>query len=118
MTKIIASPGQRKCRNLFREAVVYAKSVIADKELKKEWQKRLRRRNGVYNEAVKAYMLKDRLAKERDRLLTNRLIRNAFKNHPAMVGVTPAVTPIIAVTPTDTLPQNTNNYAAHYFGSG
>ncbi|MEP7111244.1 MAG: hypothetical protein ABI760_24825, partial [Ferruginibacter sp.] len=40
MTKIIAFPGQRKCRNLFREAVAYAKSVIADKEKKKEWQKR------------------------------------------------------------------------------
>ena len=108
MTKIIASPKQRTCRNLFREAVAYAKIVIADKEKKKEWQKRLRRRNGVYNEAVKAYMLKDKLAKERDRLLTNRLIRNAFKNHPAIVWQTPEVI----------LPQNTNNCAAHYIGSG
>ncbi|MEP7109688.1 MAG: hypothetical protein ABI760_16960 [Ferruginibacter sp.] len=112
MTKIIASPKQRTCRNLFREAVVYAKSVIADKEMKKEWQKRLRRRNGVYNEAVKAYMLKDKLAKERERLLTNRLIRNAFKDQPAIVRDTPAVIPTVII------PQNAENYEAHFIGSG
>ncbi|MEP7110796.1 MAG: hypothetical protein ABI760_22570 [Ferruginibacter sp.] len=80
MTKIKASAGQRSCRNLFREAVAYAKSVIADKEKKKEWQKRLRRRNGVYNEAVKFYMLKDKLAKQREEMLTRQLISNALKH--------------------------------------
>ncbi|MEP7110798.1 MAG: hypothetical protein ABI760_22580 [Ferruginibacter sp.] len=111
MTKIIASPGQRKCRNLFREAVVYAKSVIADKEKKKEWQKRLRRRNGVYNDAVKAYMLKEKLVKERDRLLTNKLIRNAFINAApteTFVGPTPAVT----------VPRNTNKYETLFIAPG
>ena len=39
MTRIIASPGQHKCRDLFREAVAYAKTVIIDKEKKREWQK-------------------------------------------------------------------------------
>jgi hypothetical protein len=39
MTRIKASAGQHKCRNLFREAVTYAKTVIADKVKKKEWQK-------------------------------------------------------------------------------
>jgi hypothetical protein len=115
MTKIIASPKQRTCRNLFREAVLYARAVIADPVGKASWQKRLRRRNGVYNEAVKAYLLKDKLAKERDQLLTNRLIRNAFKDqspvsllHPKYkVGLTLAVT----------LPQKTNNYES-IIGSG
>ena len=80
MTRIIASPGQRKCRDLFREAVAYAKTVIIDKEKKKEWQKRLKKKNSVYNAAVKAFMLKEKLDKERAEMLTRQLIRKAFKN--------------------------------------
>ncbi len=57
MTKIVASAGQRTCRDLFKKAVAYAKAVIAAAVLKKEWQKKLGRRNGVYNEAVKTFML-------------------------------------------------------------
>ena len=34
MTNIIASTRQRKCRDLFKEAVAYAKAVIADTVLK------------------------------------------------------------------------------------
>ena len=56
MSGIVASAGQRQCRNIFKEAVAYAKAVIADPVLKKAWQKRLRRRNGVYNAAVTDYM--------------------------------------------------------------
>src|SRR5450432_1607982 len=82
MTKIKASPKQRFCRCLFREAVAYAQSVIADPVREAAWQKKLRRRKGVYNEAVKAYMLKDKRDREREELLTARLIRNAFKNLP------------------------------------
>ena len=91
MTKIKASPKQRTCRNLFREAVVYAQSVIADPVREAAWQKRLRRRKGVYNEAVKAYMLKDKRARERDELLTNMLIRMAFKN-PVPTKIIPGAT--------------------------
>jgi hypothetical protein len=87
MTKIKASPKQRTCRNLFREAVVYAQAVIADPVREAAWQKRLRRRKGVYNEAVKAYMLKDKRARERDELLTNMLIRMVFKNYPAIPSI-------------------------------
>jgi hypothetical protein len=80
MSRIIASAKQRKCRDIFKEAVAYAKQVIADPAGKKAWQKRIRRSNGVYNDAIKFYMLKDKKAKERDELLTLRLIRLAFKN--------------------------------------
>jgi hypothetical protein len=80
MTRIIASMAQRKCRNMFREAVLYAKEVIADTERKRQWQKRIRRRNGVYNEAVKFYMLKDKKAKEAAILEAQRLLRIAMKN--------------------------------------
>lgn len=34
MSGIVATPRQRKCRNLFKEAVAYAKEVIADAERK------------------------------------------------------------------------------------
>jgi hypothetical protein len=80
MTRIVSSMAQRKCRDLFREAVLYAKEVIADTERKRQWQKRIRRRNGVYNEAVKYYMLKDKKAKEAALLEAQRLLRLAMKN--------------------------------------
>jgi hypothetical protein len=80
MTRIIASMAQRKCRDRFKEAVIYAKTVIADSEKKRQWQKRIWRRNGVYNEAVKFYMLKDKKAKEAAMLEARRLLRIAMKN--------------------------------------
>ena len=83
MTRIIATAKQRKCRNLFKEAVEYAKQVIADPEAKAAWQKRLRRRNGVFNAAVKFYMLKEKREKERALMMTNHLLWLAFKNATA-----------------------------------
>jgi hypothetical protein len=80
MKGIIASAKQRKCRNVFREAVAYAQTVIADPVKKAEWQKRIRRRNGVYNKAITAYMLKAKCDKERETLLIVKEMRLAFKN--------------------------------------
>jgi len=79
MTRIIASAAQRKCRDLFAEAVAYAKEVIADPELKKAWQKKLRRRNGVYNEAVKTYMLREKRKALRDKLIAETLLWKAMQ---------------------------------------
>jgi len=80
MSGIIASVQQRKCRNLFARAVVYAKSVIADAELKAAWQKRIRRRNGVYNKAIKAFMLKEKNILQAKLFLEMKQLRVAFKN--------------------------------------
>ena len=80
MSGIIASAQQRRCRDLFARAVVYAKSVIADPELKKAWQKKIRRRNGVYNKAIKAFMLKEKNILQRDVYLEMQKLRLAFKN--------------------------------------
>ena len=80
MSGIIASMQQRRCRNLFAKAVVYAKSVIADPELKAAWQKKIRRRNGVYNKAIKAFMLKEKNALQLDVFLEMQKMRVAFKN--------------------------------------
>ena len=81
MSRIISSTGQRKCRNLFKEAVAYAKTVIADPVKKAEWQKRIRRPNGVYNKAITQYMLqaKRQIEKQKEMEEINKLIRKAFK---------------------------------------
>ena len=44
MTNIIATAKQKKQRNLFKEAVAYAKAVIADPTRNVAWQNRLKRR--------------------------------------------------------------------------
>ncbi|MEO6671091.1 MAG: hypothetical protein ABIN36_16535 [Ferruginibacter sp.] len=80
MSGIVATPRQRKCRNLFKEAVAYAKEVIADAERKTYWQKKLRKRNAVYNAAIKEFMLREKKAKEKKVLETNRLLRMSMKN--------------------------------------
>ena len=127
MTKIIASAKQRTCRNLFREAVVYAQMVIADPVLKAAWQKKLRRSNGVYNEAIKVYMLKEKLAKERDDLLTKNLIRNSFRDHPSTLSI--PVRAAIAQIASGSIPamvqlgniqqsQNSNHYESLFTAPG
>ena len=81
MSRIIASASQRKCRNLFREAVAYAKTVIADPVKKEKWQKRLKRHNGVYNAAITQYMLEAKKQQQLQQKMEeiNKLIRNAFQ---------------------------------------
>ena len=59
MTKIVASKKQRVRRDLFAEAVAWAKTVIADKAKKEEWQKRLKRTKRVYHAAIKEFMLRE-----------------------------------------------------------
>ena len=81
MSRIIASASQRKCRNLFREAVAYAKTVIADPVKKEAWQKRLKRHNGVYNAAITQYMMEAKKQQQKEKKLEeiNKLIRIAFQ---------------------------------------
>ena len=86
MSGIIASAKQRKCRNIFKEAVAYAQTVIADPVKKAEWQGRIRRRNGVYNKAITAYMLKAKCDKERATLLLAKEMRLAFKNETSVTS--------------------------------
>jgi len=82
MTNFKASELQKPCRNLFREAVAYAKTVIADPVQKAALQKKIRRTNGVYNEAIKRYMLKAKKEKEKALLEAERLIMKAFSARP------------------------------------
>src|ERR1700712_1516 len=80
MSGIIASTRQRKCRNLFKEAVTYAKEVIADAGCKTCWQKKLRKRNSVYNAAIKEFMLKEKKARQSELIESNRLLKKAMKH--------------------------------------
>ena len=80
MSGIVASKHQRKCRNLFREAVAYAKEVIADANRKTSWQKKLRKPNGVYNTAIKEYMLREKKALQKELPATNLLLKKAVMN--------------------------------------
>jgi hypothetical protein len=58
MSGIVASEQQRVRRDLFREAVVYAKWIISDDERKKVFRKTLprKRRKHVYQAAIRLYM--------------------------------------------------------------
>ena len=91
MTKIIASAGQRKCRNLFKEAVAYAKTVIADPLKKKEWQKRIKVKYRVFNRVIREYMLAAKDALDKRQRIAARIIRRCFipgiKNNTVIIPV-------------------------------
>jgi hypothetical protein len=58
MSGIVPSKKQRARRDLFREAVVYAKWMIEDRERKKAFRKKLprKKRGKVYQAAIRLYM--------------------------------------------------------------
>ena len=56
MSKIVASSGQRGCRDLFKEAVAYARDINNDPEKKKAYQENIRKNRSVFNAAVSEYM--------------------------------------------------------------
>jgi hypothetical protein len=58
MSGIIASAGQRNCRNLFKEAVAFARAINNDPEKKKLYMKKAGRNRTVFNAAISEYMQK------------------------------------------------------------
>ena len=78
MTRIIASAQQRKCRDLFKEAVAYAKTVIADPIKKKEWQKRIKVKYRVFNRIIREYMIAAKEMKEKRLRVATAIIRKSF----------------------------------------
>jgi hypothetical protein len=58
MSRIVASSRQRGCRNLFKEAVAYARDINNDPEKKKAYQKKIGRNKIVFNAAISEYMKK------------------------------------------------------------
>ena len=82
MTRIIASAQQRKCRNLFKEAVAYAKTVIADPVKKKEWEKKVKIKYRVFNRIIKEFMLAAKAMKEKRIRIGSEIIRKCFTVFP------------------------------------
>ena len=78
MTRIIASARQRKCRNLFKEAVDYANKIYADPVKKKEWWAKARNKGHVFNYIIKQYMLAAKEAAEKRQEMATIIIRKCF----------------------------------------
>ena len=78
MTKIIASAQQRKCRNLFKEAVDYANKVYADPVKKKEWTNKSRKKHRVFNYIIREYMLAAKEAATKRQEIGIIIIRKCF----------------------------------------
>lgn len=60
MTRIVASKKQASCRRLFKEASAYAVSIIDDRAKREALALRIRKNTGLYNAAIKEYMLSAR----------------------------------------------------------
>ena len=82
MTRIIASAQQRKCRNLFKEAVAYAKIVYADPAKRKEWAKKTRKKHRIFNYIIKQYMLAAKEAAYQREKIGTIIIRRCFSGFP------------------------------------
>ena len=82
MNHIQPTVKQLKQHELFRNAVKYAKEIIADPGRKADWQKRLKRKNGVYNAAIKAFMLREKKAKQKRLIDATSLLRIAMVHTP------------------------------------
>jgi hypothetical protein len=78
MEYIIPSKEQRRRRNLFAEAVAWAKKVIADPVRKAAWQKNIKRKNGVYNQAIKKYLLMAKKEKIKNMSMADNLINRSL----------------------------------------
>ena len=82
MTKIIASAPQRKCRNLFKEAVAYAKIVYGDPVKRKVWAAKTRKKHRVINFIIKQYMLAAKEAALQREKIGTIIIRKCFHGFP------------------------------------
>ena len=60
MTSIIASKNQEACRQRFQEASAYAVFIIGDPAKREALELRIGKVTGLYNAAIKEYMLSER----------------------------------------------------------
>ncbi len=81
MTRIIASESQRKCRNLFKEAVSYAKEVMRDPVRRGEWEKRVRNKRLIWPKIIRFYMLEVKRQKAEAKQRIVRMIRKCFNTN-------------------------------------
>ena len=80
MTKIVASPGQRSCRDLFKIAVKRAQKTMDNPEQRAAWLKKVRQKHRLFNQLVKHFMLEAKKAAKKRELEGRYLLRSCFKN--------------------------------------
>ena len=80
MTRIVASPGQRSCRDLFKLSVKRAQKLMDDPAQKAAWLKKVRQKHRLFNQLVKYFMLEAKKAAKKRLLEGKYLLRSCFKN--------------------------------------
>lgn len=80
MTRIVASPGQRSCRNLFKTAVKRAQKTMDNPEQRAAWLKKVRQKHRLFNQLVKHFMMEAKKAAKKRELEGKYLLRSCFKN--------------------------------------
>ncbi len=96
MTKIVASPGQRSCRDLFKTAVKRAQKTMDNPEQRAAWLKKVRQKHRLFNQLVKHFMLEAKKAAKKRETEGKYLIRSSFKQ-VSMHYTAPETRNIVAV---------------------
>ena len=79
MTRIVASPGQRSCRDLFKTAVKRAQKTMDDPEQRAAWLKKVKQKHRLFNQLVKHFMLEAKKAAKKRETEGKYLICSSFK---------------------------------------
>jgi hypothetical protein len=79
MTRIVASPGQRSCRDLFKTAVKRAQKTMDNPEQRAAWLKKVRQKHRLFNQLVKHFMLEAKKAAKKRETEGKYLIRSSFE---------------------------------------
>jgi len=96
MTNIVASPGQRSCRDLFKASVKRAQKLMDDPVQRAAWLKKVRQKHRLFNQLVKHFMLEAKKAAKKREMEGRYLIRKTFKNI-SMVYTEPTTGNTVAV---------------------
>ena len=97
MTRIVASPGQRSCRDLFKIAVKRAQKLMDNPEQRAAWLKKVKQKHRLFNQLVKHFMLEAKKAAKKRETEGKYLIRSSFKQVSTQY-TEPATENTVAVT--------------------
>jgi hypothetical protein len=82
MKGIIASKKQQTCRQLFKEAAAYALEIIHDANKKKAFMIKTGKSKGLYNAAIKAYLIQTKATFRHKKMCNERRLYQQ-RNRPA-----------------------------------
>ncbi len=92
MSKITATEAQRNCRNKFKEAMAYAKTIMADPVHKKQWERKAKRKSRAVNFIIKAYLAEAKASVIRRERIASRIIRKCFDAKPGQENTSRTLT--------------------------